>query len=103
MNTYEPIYAVVRKIPEGSVASYAQVGRALGMRNCARLVGWAMRRLEPGSDVPWWRVINSKRRISIVNPRVSKTDQQRLLEGEGVAVEERDGWLMVVGDSWAEL
>ena len=103
MNNYERIYAVVNTIPHGYIASYAQVGRAVGLRNGARMVGWAMRALPPGSQTPWWRVVNSKRQISIINPRIPKTEQMRLLAEEGLLIEEKAGWLVVAGDIWAEL
>lgn len=62
--TYERIYEVVRLIPPGRVATYGQVASIVG--NCtARMVGYAMAALPPGSDVPWQRVINAQGKISL--------------------------------------
>jgi methylated-DNA-protein-cysteine methyltransferase related protein len=97
---YERIFAVVRLIPKGEVMSYSQVARAVGMPRGARLVGWALRTLKPGTDVPWWRVINAKREISIVNPRLGAEEQKNRLEAEGLACQWEEGLYRVMGEDW---
>jgi methylated-DNA-protein-cysteine methyltransferase-like protein len=86
--TYERIYAVVRQIPAGKVATYGQVAGIVG--SCtARMVGYAMAALPYGTDVPWQRVINRQGKIS---PRGAGNDslhQQQLLEAEGVAFDQQ--------------
>ncbi len=80
---YQRIYAVVRQIPPGRVATYGQVAKIVG-RCPARIVGYAMAALPCDTDVPWHRVINRHGRIS---PRTSgggSTEQRQLLEIEGV-------------------
>lgn len=96
---YDRIYKRVKEIPYGKVASYGQVAMAVGMPRGARLVGWALRLL-PSPDIPWQRVINRERRLSIDNPVVTKDDQKRLLEQEGRRVVERAGEYFVEGDDW---
>ncbi|MFA6081813.1 MAG: MGMT family protein [Patescibacteria group bacterium] len=81
---YTKIYSIVAKIPSGIVASYGDVAKAAGLQNGARVVGWALRRLPAEVEIPWWRVINAKGYISIVNPSVTPTQQKILLEKEGV-------------------
>lgn len=54
---YERVYAVVRRIPYGRVASYGQIARMIGAPRAARQVGWAMRRCP--EDLPWQRVVMS--------------------------------------------
>ena len=39
MNTFEKIYDVIRRIPEGKVASYGQIAALAGNRRWARVVG----------------------------------------------------------------
>jgi len=79
---YERIYAVVRTVPPGRVATYGQIARLAG-RCGARQVGYALAALPDGSDVPWQRVINSQGKISM--RRSGHEDLQRwLLEDEGV-------------------
>ncbi|TPW21746.1 MAG: ybaZ [Elusimicrobia bacterium] len=81
---YERIYAAVRRIPEGRVATYGQVARLAGLPRHARQVGYALHALPDGSDVPWQRVVNAQ---GAVSPRSVPgfEDQQRvLLIREGV-------------------
>ena len=80
---YGAIFASVRKIPRGKVATYGQVARISGLREHARVVGYALHTLKPGTGVPWHRVINSKGEISL--PHGAGYERQRmLLEAEGV-------------------
>jgi len=53
------IYAAVRAIPRGRVASYGEVARRAGLRRGARTVGWALAALPAGTTVPWWRVVRA--------------------------------------------
>jgi methylated-DNA-protein-cysteine methyltransferase-like protein len=61
---WELIYAVVRRIPRGRVASYGQVAALAGLPRHARQVGYALHALPEGSDVPWHRVINARGEVS---------------------------------------
>ncbi len=90
-NLYFRIYNAVRRIPKGKVATYGQIARLLGAPRSARIVGWALRTLEPGTKVPWQRVINKDGMISIENMHTPKSLQAELLRREGVTVEERNG------------
>lgn len=78
---YTRVYAVVRQIPRGQVATYGQIAAIVG--DCtARMVGYAM--AASPDDVPWQRVINAQGKIS---PRADGwgSEAQRLrLEDEGV-------------------
>ena len=87
-NLFELIYRVVRRIPPGRVATYGQVARIAGLPRGARTVGWALRALPDGSDVPWQRVINAQGKISFRPGGYAATIQQTLLEEEGVVFEE---------------
>jgi methylated-DNA-protein-cysteine methyltransferase-like protein len=85
MSAYETIYNVVRKIPQGQVATYGQVADLANLPGRARLVGYALFRVAPDSDIPWHRVINSKGEISESPIRYGSDQLQRvLLEDEGV-------------------
>lgn len=80
---YERIYAVVRQIPAGRVATYGQVAAIVG--NCtARMVGYAMAALEYNSGVPWQRVINRQGKVSPRTGGSGSAKQRQLLEAEGV-------------------
>lgn len=83
-NTYERIYAVVRRVPKGRVATYGQIARLAGLGGHARQVGYALNALPDGMDVPWHRVINARGGISKRSIPVYEQIQQELLEQDGV-------------------
>ncbi len=88
-STNQAIYAVVRQIPEGKVASYGQIARIVGGGIGARQVGYALAGLRSGSnDVPWQRVINSKGMVSL--PGVGGAMQKQLLLEEGIVFNDKD-------------
>lgn len=86
--TYARIYDVVKRIPEGRVATYGQVAALAGRPGHARQVGYALHTLPEGSDVPWHRVINVQGRVSARSSRGSDDLQRFLLEAEGVVFDE---------------
>jgi len=97
--SYARIYAVVRRIPSGRVATYGQVAALAGLAGRARQVGYALHALPEGSPLPWHRVINARGEIS---PRAEpgwEGYQRHLLEEEDVDFDlaghvdlERFGW-----------
>ncbi len=96
-NFFAAVYDVVRQIPAGRVASYGQIGALLQKPGGARTVGWAMRALPRGTDVPWHRVINSQGGLSLTDR--SAALQKALLKSEGVIFDktgrvdlQRFGW-----------
>ena len=89
MSCYDRIYAVVRKIPRGRVATYGQVAIAAGLRGHARQVGYALNALRSARSVPWHRVINAKGEISPRSVPGSETVQRMRLEREGVEFDDR--------------
>ena len=98
-DTHTRIYAVVRRIPRGRVASYGQVARLAGMAGHARQVGYALHALPEGTDVPWHRVINAQGRVSTRADPGWVELQLRLLAHEGIVPDavgriplEKYGW-----------
>jgi methylated-DNA-protein-cysteine methyltransferase-like protein len=91
MSSHTTIYAVVRQIPYGKVATYGQVAELAGLFGQARLVGYALYRVASDSDIPWHRVINAKGQVSESSMRYGSDHLQRsLLEQEGI-VFDRNG------------
>lgn len=83
LTSYEKVYAMVRLIPRGEVATYGQIADYISGVT-PRMVGYALFALEEWTDVPWQRVINARGEIS---PRAGETGsgwQHVLLEGEGI-------------------
>ncbi len=84
-NSYDRIYAVVRQIPVGKVATYGQVAELAGLIGKPRVVGYALYKVAPDDNIPWQRVINAKGEISTSAFRDGSDDLQRvLLEEEGI-------------------
>ena len=90
-SSYPRIYAVVRRIPRGRVATYGQIAKLARVPGQARLVGYAMFALPRPTTVPWHRVINAQGRISVRGDGGGAALRQRiLLEREGVSFDARD-------------
>lgn len=101
---YDLIYAIVRQVPPGKVATYGQIARIAG-RCSAQMVGFALaslasyRERKDFEEVPWQRIINAKGKISPHGFGMGGFIQRRLLEDEGVEFDnegiidlERFGW-----------
>ena len=82
MSGYERIYAVIRRIPRGRVATYGQVARLAGLANGARQVGYALHALPDHTAVPWHRVVNVRGASSLRGG--ADVTQRLLLRREGV-------------------
>lgn len=91
---YDLIYAIVRQVPRGQVATYGQIARIAG-RCSAQMVGFALAALpafrdrETSADVPWQRIINAKGMISPHGFGMGSRVQQDLLEEEGIIFNEQ--------------
>ena len=84
-STRQRIYAVVRRVPRGKVATYGQIAMLAGLEGQARQVGYAMAAVPSSSAVPWHRIINAQGRVSMRSTGTGSTVvQQQLLEREGV-------------------
>ncbi len=59
-NLPERIYAAVRLIPRGKVASYSQIAALMGNRNLRRYVGNALHKNPSNEITPCHRVVNAK-------------------------------------------
>ena len=84
---YELVWAAVKRIPRGSVATYGQIAALAGVPGRARQAGYALAATPENMTIPWHRVINAQGRISL---RLKHWDsgsddlQRILLEAEGV-------------------
>ena len=88
-NSYQRIYAVVRRIPEGRVATYGQVASLAGLAGHARQVGYALHALPKGTAIPWHRVVNADGEISLRSMPGGELVQRGLLEREGIRLDPR--------------
>lgn len=81
---WQRVYAVVRRIPKGKVATYGQVAGLAGLGRNARQVGYALHALRSEHGVPWHRVVNAQGRISLGPMGGADVTQRLRLEREGV-------------------
>jgi len=84
----ERVYEIVRRIPAGRVMTYGQIAELLGEGYTARTVGFVMHAADEERD-PWHRVINAQGACSTGKVLLPQDKQQRMLEAEGVAFNER--------------
>lgn len=82
LSKYHQINAIVRKVPQGKVATYGQIAGYVE-RCTPRMVGYAMAALTE-DDVPWQRIVNAQGGISPRADGDGALIQRRLLEAEGV-------------------
>ena len=83
-NSFEKIYAVVRQIPRGTVATYGQIAALAGNRRWSRVVGFALH-VNPDPDgIPCYRVVNRSGEVSSAFAFGGGTRQIELLENDGI-------------------
>lgn len=83
-STFNRIYAVVKRVPRGKVATYGQVARLAGNPRWARVVGYALH-VNPDPDgIPCYRVVNRNGRPSPAFAFGGFQEQVYLLEKDGV-------------------
>lgn len=83
---YEQVYKAVEKIPNGKVATYAQIGLMIGNPYYARLVGNALHKNPYFGKVPCHRVVNAKGKLADNFVFGGKDQQAEMLKNEGVEV-----------------
>ena len=92
------VFAVVRRIPAGKVATYGQVGRMIGAPRAARYVGYALHgNPEPGTDpgcIPCHRVVFKDGRMATGFAFGGPDEQRKMLAAEGVSFDEEGRVLM---------
>lgn len=81
---YEQVYDIVEAIPEGKVASYGQIARALGRPQNSRAVGYAMKISSNSRKLPCHRVVASSGKLAPSYIFGDKQHQRNMLLDEGV-------------------
>lgn len=86
------VFAVVKQIPRGKVATYGQIARIIGAPRAARYVGYALRaNPAPGTEpesIPCHRVVFKDGRMATGFAFGGPEIQQQMLEEEGVGFDE---------------
>ncbi len=86
---FPSVYAAVRRIPRGKVATYGDVAEAIGAPRAAQAVGWALHVNPEPILTPCHRVVNRYGHLAKNFGFGGIEEQERLLALEDVVV--RDG------------
>lgn len=81
------IYEAVKRIPAGHVATYGQVAELAGDKKMARAVGNALHKNPDPEHIPCFRVVNAKGELAGEFAFGGAGEQAKLLEADGVQVE----------------
>jgi len=81
------IYTILSYLGEGKLTTYGQLAKQAGFPHHSRHVGKILARLPKDSRLPWFRVVNSQGKISLVGDAFIR--QKTLLEKEGIAITEQ--------------
>jgi len=74
------ILQTIHAIPSGQVATYGLIAKLSGLPGKARYVGYILKSLPEGSNIPWHRIINAQGKISFpVDTEAYREQKQRLL------------------------
>ena len=85
----EEIIEILKKIPDGKVATYGQVAALAGNRFAARQVVRILHSSSQSRKLLWHRVVNSHGTISL-GRGCGYEEQKALLVGEGIVFDEED-------------
>lgn len=100
---YAELYRVMRDVPRGRVATYAQIAELAGVPRGGRVTAAALKVSKRTDRVPWQRIVGragpARGRIAIHDP-VGAARQRQLLAAEGVDISDAGtidlrlfGWL----------
>ena len=84
-NFFSKVYEVVIQIPEGRVTSYVAIANYLGSPKSARMVGWALNKVNI-FKIPAHRVVNKQGLLTGKFHFDGVTLMQQLIENEGIEV-----------------
>jgi len=96
VTAFAKVWAVVKRIPRGRVATYGQISEMIGRTLTPVGVGWALRAAKE-DELPWHRVVNARGSISTDAEHPGL--QRALLEAEGVEFGD-DGYLDLSKCQW---
>lgn len=83
MNTFDEVYKVVMKIPQGKVTTYGEISSFLKLNN-PRVVGYALHVNTNPDNVPCHRVVNRYGECAKGYAFGGLEIQKKLLQAEGI-------------------
>ena len=102
MTTFDKVYAAVRLIPRGSVATYGQIAELAGNKRLSRVVGYALHANPDPEGIPCYRVVTKDGRTSPAFAFGGADIQRALLEADGIEFTE-DGRVDMAKYGWTGL
>ena len=78
------VYTILSYLGEGKLITYGQLAKQAGFPLHSRHVGKVLARLPKDSRLPWFRVVNSQGKISLIGEAFIR--QKTLLEKEGIEI-----------------
>lgn len=88
MSFYDTVYAVVKKIPKGKVATYGQIALICGSPKASRAVGYALHFNKLPKIVPCHRVVNRFGKLATEFVFGGIETQKQWLKEDGVEVDD---------------
>ena len=83
----QQVFALVYQVPEGKVATYGDIAKLAGMSSYARQVGKVLSRLPADSQLPWYRIVNARGKISLDGERGDYQKQRLIAEGVPISAQ----------------
>ncbi len=83
----QKVYDYLLTIPWGKVVTYGQIAAHLGNRNLSRAVGNILHNNPDPQKYPCYKVVNAKGKLSSHFAFGGLLEQKRLLQSEGIPVE----------------
>lgn len=98
---FKKVYEIVAQIPEGKVMTYGGIGKVLGYPRGAKIVGWAMRSVSEGMNLPCHRVVKATGELAPCHVFGDVEVQRAMLAAEGITFRE-DGTIDMDKHLWLE-
>lgn len=82
----EKVYGFLKTVPKGKVVTYGQIAEAAGNPRAARAVGNILHSNPNGEEIPCYKVVDTKGRLSEHYAFGGIEKQKERLEKEGIEV-----------------
>ena len=99
MTFFKQVYAIVKQIPKGKVATYGQIAFLTGHPRSARMVGYALHVNPKPGIIPCHRVVNREGRVAPGFAFGGPGKQAELLATEGI-IASPDGYVDLTRYLW---
>lgn len=92
------VIAVIKSVPSGRFATYQDIALYAGRPRAARQVAWILHAMSKKQKLPWHRIVNCRRKISLP-PGRGYEEQKAMLMAEGVGFNQ-NRWTILKKYHW---